>query len=396
VTLKVLHVTSSAQRRGAETFAADLVAELERSGIRQEGFVLHPRDMPPSDGRSRPTPTSSILRLDARSLARFRDAVESWEPDIIQAHGGEAFKYASLRPARSRVPVVYRRIGAAPTWIRKGPRRVGHAALMRRAARIVTVAEWLRAEAVEHFGVDPARVVTIPNGVDAARLTSGRRRADVRASLDIDDSAPVLLTLGALTWEKDPLAHLAVAERVLRRVEGAVHIFAGDGALRSRLDDAAARSPVRERIRVLGYRSDVGDVLAASDVLVFASRADGMEGMPAALIEAGLAGVPVAAYDVAGVPEVVADGRTGLLARSGDIEDLSRAALTLVLDAEGRRRMAREARVRCEEFDIRRIAPRYLDVYDAVARTEQSAASMDRGRIRSRQRAPRRLANRPR
>ena len=67
----------------------------------------------------------------------------------------------------------------------------------------------------------------------------------------------------------------------------------------------------------LGSRADMGDVFAAADVVLFASRSDGMEGMPAVVIEGGMGGLPVAALAVAGVSEVVVDGQTGLLAPPG-------------------------------------------------------------------------------
>jgi glycosyltransferase involved in cell wall biosynthesis len=79
-------------------------------------------------------------------------------------------------------------------------------------------------------------------------------------------------------------------------------------------------------------------------------------------------GLPVAAYSVAGVSEVVADQQTGLLVRPGDVASLARAAAALLADPNRRLEMAREARARCRDlFDIGRIAPRYLEVYREVA-----------------------------
>ena len=88
--------------------------------------------------------------------------------------------------------------------------------------------------------------------------------------------------------------------------------------MRGQLEGEICQQGLRGRCLVLGERSDVGDLFAASDVFLFASRPDGMEGMPAAVIEAGMAGVPVAGYSIAGVPEVVEHGLTGLLAPRRD------------------------------------------------------------------------------
>jgi len=90
--------------------------------------------------------------------------------------------------------------------------------------------------------------------------------------------------------------------------------------------------------------------------------------MPATIIEAGMMGLPVAGYDVAGVSEVVESGVTGLLAPSGDTRRLRAHVAELLGDAGHRRALGAAARERCRtRFDIRAVAPRYLDVYRGVA-----------------------------
>jgi glycosyltransferase involved in cell wall biosynthesis len=206
--------------------------------------------------------------------------------------------------------------------------------------------------------------VTIPNGVDPRRLVSTRGRDATRRLLGIPSNAAVVLSIGALTWEKDPLAHVEVGGRLLGEIDGLVHVMVGDGPMRAKVENAIVRQGVRDRVLSLGSRDDVPDLLAASDVVLLASRS---EGMPATLIEAGMAGLPVAAYAVAGVPEVVADGITGLLAAPGDADGLADCVLRLLRDPRARNAMGRAARTRClTMFDIELIAPQYRAIYEAV------------------------------
>ena len=130
----------------------------------------------------------------------------------------------------------------------------------------------------------------------------------------------MVLSVGALTWEKDPFNHLDVGSRVLAAVPDAIHIFVGDGPMGEAMRRRVAQNGSQARTMFLGSRADMGDVLAAADVVLFASRSDGMEGMPAVVIEGGMGGLPVAAFAVAGVSEVVVDGQTGLLAPPGNTE----------------------------------------------------------------------------
>jgi glycosyltransferase involved in cell wall biosynthesis len=86
------------------------------------------------------------------------------------------------------------------------------------------------------------------------------------------------------------------------------------------------------------------------------------------VIEAGMAALPVAGYAVAGVAEVVQAGATGLLAPPGDVERLRAHLMTLLADPDHRRRLGAAARARCLAcFDIGAVAPRYLELYRALA-----------------------------
>jgi glycosyltransferase involved in cell wall biosynthesis len=235
---------------------------------------------------------------------------------------------------------------------------------MRRAAAIVAVSEAVRRETVTAFGVAASRVLTIPNGVDPARLTPTKAREATRHSLGIPMEVPLCLSVGAFTWEKDPHGQLAVIERVLHERPDAFFLMAGDGPLRGEVDAAVRRGALESRIRILGTRGDVPDLMGASDVLLLASRT---EGMPACVIEAGLADLAVGAYAVAGVPEVVVDGESGLLAPAGDVAGLARRVVHLLENDRARRAMGRAGRARClRSFVIETIAPQYLRLYEEM------------------------------
>jgi len=365
--VRVLHVVATGQRRGAEVFASDLVAALGGLGVEQSVAVLRggppavsfdaPLSLLGADGRPLPG-----LRMHLGAVRALRALVRDRRPDLLQAHGGEPLKYGL---AAGGVPVVYRRIGSVAGWLGGGPRRLVYARLVRRAARVVAVSATTGRETAEAFGLPPAKVVTIPNGVDPRRLAPRQGRAATRTALGLAADATAILSLGALTWEKDPVGHLETSAPLLARHPGAVHLFAGDGPLRGELAAAADRLGLGARVRLLGSRDDVGDLLAACDLLLFASRT---EGMPASVIEAGMAGVPVAGTALAGVPEVVVDGRTGLLAAPGDRDGLRAALDRLLGDGELRAALGGAARDRCRDrFGIAAVAGAYSALYEELA-----------------------------
>jgi glycosyltransferase involved in cell wall biosynthesis len=369
--MRILHLVATGQRRGAEVFTADLVAALDAPDLCQRVAVL--RGGPPFEvpfgapvtavGGRRPGPRR--LPLQPGTVWTLRRLVADWRPDLITAHGGEPLKYAVLAAARRRPPIVYRRIGSASGWLSGGPRKLLYGQLMRRADRIVTVADAVRNETLAAFRIPDGRVLTIPNGVDPRRLEPRRGREATRAALGIAPEATVVLSLGALRPEKDPLGHLAVTAPLLRRRPEVVHLFVGGGPLEGELSSAIRDQGLDRQARVLGSRGDVGDLLAASDLLLFASRAVGSnEGMPACVIEAGLRALPVVGVGLTGVPEVVADGLTGLLAPPGDHERLRAAVDRLLADRPLRSAMGRAAQARCRErYGISGVAGAYRHLY---------------------------------
>jgi glycosyltransferase involved in cell wall biosynthesis len=373
MTLRVLHVVATTNRRGGELFASDLVRALEAEGIEQRVAILHSPNGLARVGFEAPTVVlgdgwqTPGVRMSLEAVRALRHLVSGWRPHVVQAHGGEPFKYLVASGASGRSNLVYRRIGAAPSWILRGPRRAAHAVLMRRATKVVTVAEAVRRETLEVFRVPPANVRTIPNGVDPARLKPIRDRQATRKALGIAPDAPVILSLGALTWEKDPLGHLEISAEVMRHQPSPIHLFVGEGPLLKRAEERVRSEGRSERVRFLGSREDVPDLLAASDVLLLASA---VEGMPAGAIEAGIAGLPVVGYDVAGVPEVVLDGVTGQLAPAGHPGELAHAVIDLLANEPRRRSMGDAAAERCRSlFGIDAVAQRYLDLYRELVGT---------------------------
>jgi glycosyltransferase involved in cell wall biosynthesis len=373
MTLRVLHVVATTNRRGGELFASDLVRALDGEGIEQQVAVLHPPIGLARVGFEAPTVAvgdgwrAPGVRMSLEAFQALRHLVSGWRPHVVQAHGGEPFKYLVASGAAGRSKLVYRRIGAAPPWILRGPRRAAHAVLMRRATKVVAVAEAVRRETLEVFGVPPANVRMIPNGVDPARLSPLHDRQATRKALGIASDAPVILSLGALTWEKDPLGHLRISGEVMRHQPRAIHLFVGEGPLRERAEERVRSERRGEHVRFLGSREDLPDLLAASDVLLLASA---VEGMPAGAIEAGIAGLPVVGYHIAGVPEVVLDGVTGQLVPAGDPFELAHAVIDLLANEPMRRSMGDAAAERCRSlFGIDAVAPRYLDLYQELVQT---------------------------
>jgi glycosyltransferase involved in cell wall biosynthesis len=368
--LRVLHVVDTRQLRGAEMFASDLIRALSRAGVSQRVGVVHdsgetgirydaPEDVLGADGWMAPG-----LRIRPQALRELRMLIGNWRPHIVQAHGGSTLKYTIPAVTAQRARVVYRQIGPTPKEIAGPVRRAVHGFLMRRTGRVVAVGETVRRNILEMFRVPAEQVITIPNAVDPRRIRTTLDREATRRALEIAPDSPVLISLGALTWEKNPLVHLEIGARVLGAFPDAIHLMVGDGPMRSQVATAIRTRGLQRRILMTGARVDAADLLAASDLLLFASRPDGMESMNASVIEAGMLGIPAVAYAVGGVPEVVVDGLTGRLVHAGDVDRAAAGVLELLANPVSRRAMGAAAKKHyLSQFDMAAIAPKYLELY---------------------------------
>ena len=191
------------------------------------------------------------------------------------------------------------------------------------------------------------RAIVIRNGIDADALRPEPAKPGIRHELtggDVD--APVLLSLSRLDPRKgvDQLIRAVAAlpddlGRTRLAIAGAPSLVPEHGELLRNL----AAELLGDRAIFLGPRDDVPDLLRAADALVLASS---LEGLPLSVLEAQSCGTPVVAYPTAGIPEVITDGETGLLARADDPQDLARRIAELLRDAELRERLARQGRAR--------------------------------------------------
>lgn len=131
-----------------------------------------------------------------------------------------------------------------------------------------------------------------------------------------------------------------VVRRAMSRIRNLHAVVAGVGPCEGELREAVARHGLSDRFRLLGRRKDVEVVMAAATAVLLASR---QEGTPNVLLEAQWLGCPVVATKAGGAADAVSHDRTGLLLDVGDIDGLTEALLSLLLDQSRRTRLSEAA-----------------------------------------------------
>lgn len=261
------------------------------------------------------------------------------QADIVHTFLLTASLYGRFAAMLARVPII---IGTEVNiYEQKNPWHIrAERWLMARTDRVVVSAESVRDFYVEQVGADRARIDVVYNAVDWAQLESTASREDIRAGFGVPPEAPLAGIIARLTEQKAH-AHLFEAMASTPGLAQLHLLVVGDGHLRVQLEKQVVDLKLQDRVHFLGARRDLGNILAAIDIFAMPSL---WEGLPLSMVLAMGAGLPVVATRVAGIPEVVHDGETGLLVEPADPPALGAALEQLVHSRELRARIGAAAR----------------------------------------------------
>jgi glycosyltransferase involved in cell wall biosynthesis len=284
------------------------------------------------------------LRSDLRALARLRDLFGRRPFDLVHTHTAKAGVVGRLAAHRAGVPrLVHTYHGFPFHEFQAPPRRQAYVQVERGLGRITELAlcvgTGVAVEAVRRRLISPQRIRTIGVIADGP-LPSPGARARARAALGLAAEATVVGAVGRLTYQKAPEDFLA-ALRALARPD-VTGVWVGDGELAGQVA-ARARETPGVRLVLAGQRANVPELLPAFDVFALPSR---YEGLPTAVVEAMVCGIPVVATAVNAVGDVVVPGETGLLVPPGRPGLMADAVRFLLDSPETAARMATAARAR--------------------------------------------------
>jgi glycosyltransferase involved in cell wall biosynthesis len=304
---------------------------------------------------------------DIRALWPVFQTVRKFNPDIISAHSTKAGYAARLAGAILRKTVVFTAHGW-PFTAGRGTWQKYLLALVERLAAIVTAAvicvSAYDRELALKFKVAPLeKLVLIHNGVDPIPLLNANKER-VRREFGLG-KVPVLAMVGRLTPAKDPLTLLEAC----RLLETNFRLMmVGDGELRGKMEQFVARNNLRYKVTFTGERNDIPEILAASDILVLDSR---WEGLPLIIIEAQIAGLPVVASGVGGIPELIEDGVTGFIVPPRNPQALADVLKKLLGDQNLRRMVVSAAREKAlREFSLENMLTKTHRLYEDILKNE--------------------------
>ncbi len=291
-------------------------------------------------------------KRDMQAYFTLRNFFRAERPDIVHTHSSKTGILGRLAASAAQVPTIVHTVHgfAFPGESRQAIKAIF--TFMERQAgkvtdRMIVLNDTDADIASDLLGVPNSRQALLPNGVDVdiyAPAAPEQRQLLRQSVFGIDAPGHVIVGMvGRLGLQKNPQCFVRAAARVTAQRDNASFFMIGDGEFRAELEATIQASGHADRIRILGWRSDVPEILKALDAMVLPSR---WEGMPLAILEAMSSGVSVIASDIPGNHHLVHDGSDGRLFPLDDDEALAAALIDLVDDPAKRSRLSLQARAK--------------------------------------------------
>ena len=351
---RTLCVSRWSAERERDAVAAGALAELDDAGVRFIGLRRRGAwDVPAW------RPLYSLLRGGGI--------------DVLHAHKFGSNVWAAVLGTLARTPAI---VAHEHTWSFQGQpvrKLLDRRLIAARADAFLAVSEQDRRRMIEIEGIDPGKVIFVPNGIPAPPAPSG---ADIRGELGIGADVPVVGTVCALRPQKALDMLLEAAAKLSRDLPALRVLIVGEGPERAGLEHRIAELDLGGTVMLLGQRNDVPDLLGAIDVAVCCSD---FEGTPLSILEYMEAALPIVATRVGGIPALIEPEVEGLLVEPRHPDGLAATIARLLTDRElaaavgagGRRRQH-------AEFDIGVTVRAIERIYEGLA-SGRTAAELEAG-----------------
>lgn len=359
----VIHISGAVSWRGGEQQLWYLAGELREHGIRQA--ILCPAGSP----LARKAQAAGILTrtyrktgaLNVQAARQLRSVVKEISATVIHAHDSHGHSIAILSAVLvgNKVPVIVsRRVDFAPGTSFLSRYKYNHPAV----ARIICVSDKIHRVMARYLD-DPLRLVTIHSGIDTDRFPYTSRTGYLREEFHLGPGDILIGNTSAIAVHKDYFTFLDTAAILVSQDPRFRFFIIGDGDLRQKVQAYLEAKGLQDKVIMTGFREDIPRILPDLDVFLMTSTT---EGLGTTILDAFACKVPVVATAAGGIPEMVIDGHTGLLAPVRDPEALASCIMRVAGDKELTSALTRSAYESLSHFSKENTARETMIIYEAV------------------------------
>ena len=317
-------------------------------------------------------PVNRVFGLGALRTARdLRHFIRSQRVSVVHTFFESADLMGGLVAKLSGVPVIVssrRDMGI----LRATRHHVAYRVMSPMFSQVQAVSGAVRAQTIRADGLNPEKVVTIPNGIEIDRIAAAQPAPDLRAKLGLNERGPLIVSVGHIRRVKGFDVLLHAAREVCKVNPAATFLIVGsvqEPDCDRELRQLQRRLGLERNVRFLGKmdNEDVWPLLKICDVFCQPSRSEGMSN---ALLEAMACGLPCVATGVGGTPEVLEEDRTGFIVPSEDYPATAARILQLLADPYAAGEMGRRAKhVAGERYSAEAMIRSMVEHYDRLLET---------------------------
>ena len=298
--------------------------------------------------------------FDGRTFYRLHCALRDFRPDVVHTHL-QVLRYAFPPLLLHRPGLMLHTVHNLAEREVEPRAQVLQKYAFRHGVMPIAVSKEVSLSLRRLYGVGSSRVIA--NGIRTSHYANPKvSRKAWRATEGFKEEHVLFVCVARFMEQKNHALLLRAFAQGLASSSRAQMLLVGDGPLREKLQAQAESLGIARQVRFLGVRSDVADVLGASDVFVMSSD---WEGNPLSVMEAMASGLPLVCTAVGGVPDLFANGREGFLVQPGDGRGLANSMAFLLTSAESRLAMGAAGVRRAKEYyDVSRMVHAYEQLYE--------------------------------
>ena len=363
--IQILHVSTAKTYRGGEQQIFFLAKALEKQKVKQD-FLLPEKSELATRLINEGFSVNLYQKISSISISgswKMAQLMKRTNYDVVNAHDSHALNICWLSKLflNKKFPIVYTKRNAFPPSKSFVSKRKYNSESIKKIICISSAAK----ESIKNIIVDESKIEVIPDGIDLS--IKSKKKLD-SASSTSDKNAIVVSNIGALTKEKDQITFIRCAQYLLDNFDDyKFHFFvAGEGPEEKHLRSLIAKYKIVNDISLLGYQDDIYPLLNSTDILVHTANS---EGLGTILLQALAQKIPIVATNAGGIPDIIKDELTGLIAPIGDFKLLAKAVVKLLENTDLKNRIIHNGHDLVMNYSIDHIASKTMQTYSQAIQT---------------------------
>lgn len=362
--MKIIQLIQKPQRRGAEIFAAQLSESLRHRGheVILVSIFEGSGELPFYGKFVRLNLSQKKRFYDLKGWKAFSEVLRSFQPDLIQANAADTLKFAvfSIKCFGWNTPIVYRNANQMGDFIKNPVHKKFNKWLLHSVQYVISVSDSCALDLKDFFSYTPELSSIIPIGIDLISIDKA-----VGKTPEILSGKKFILQIGSWVPEKDPLGMIRIFEKLIADLPDLHLVFMGSGPMEKAMIERIEAIDLGHRIHLLPNQQNIFPILALAKALVMPSK---IEGLPGVILEGMYCQVPVIAYQVGGIGELLQKGKTGFPVPKKDESGFVQAIKeVLTQDPIALAQILHQAKILVEQdYSVQKVTHRFEHFYQEI------------------------------